>query len=337
MSSSIDARSAGSLRGWLARHTLAVLIGRRVAIGLLTLFIVSLIIFFGVNLLPGDFAQAVLGQGATPETVAAFRARLGLDEPAHIRYLHWLFGMLRGDLGSSLAGSGSPISAIIGTRLFNTFFLAAYAAAIAIPLALTLGVLAALYKNSWIDRLINIVSLSAISFPEFFVSYTLILIFAVKFGAFPSLAQVSADMPLWDRLYVCFLPALTLTLGTTAHMMRMTRAAIVNILSDPFIEMARLKGIRRWRIVVQHALPNALAPVINVVAINVAYLIVGVVLVEVVFVYPGLGQLLVDSVAKRDLPVVQAASMIFAATYILLNLLADVMTIVTSPRLLHKR
>ena len=337
MSSSIQAGPARSLRDRLAGHRLAVLIGRRVAIGLLTLFIVSLIIFFGVNLLPGDFAQAVLGQGATPDTVAALRGRLGLNEPAHLRYLHWLGGMLQGDLGYSLAGSGNRISDVIGARLFNTFFLAAYAAVIAIPLALTLGITAALYKNSWIDRLINIVSLSAISFPEFFVSYTLILIFAVKAGAFPSLAQVDARMPLGERLYVCFLPAITLTLGTTAHMMRMTRAAIVNILSDPFIEMARLKGIRRWRIIVQHALPNALAPVINVIAINIAYLVVGVVLVEVVFVYPGLGQLLVDSVAKRDLPVVQAASMIFAATYILLNLLADVMTIVTSPRLLHKR
>lgn len=337
MSTSSEAGQMTNLRGWLARHPLVVLIGRRIAIGLMTLFIVSLIIFFGVNLLPGDFAQAILGQGASAEAIAAYRERLGMDQPGYLRYLQWLGGMLHGDLGYSLAGNGNRISDVIGTRLFNTFFLAAYAAAIAIPLALTLGVVAALYKNTWIDRLINVVSLSAISFPEFFVSYTLILIFAVKAGAFPSLAQVSADMPLWDRLYVCFLPAITLTLGTTAHMMRMTRAAIVNIMSDPFIEMARLKGIRRWRIVVQHALPNALAPVINVVAINVAYLIVGVVLVEVVFVYPGLGQLLVDSVAKRDLPVVQAASMIFAATYIILNLLADVMTIVTSPRLLHKR
>ncbi|HEY0276222.1 MAG TPA: ABC transporter permease [Paenirhodobacter sp.] len=312
------------------------MIAKRLLIGLLTLFIVSLIIFFGVNLLPGDFATNVLGQGGTPDTIAALRARLGLNEPAPLRYLHWLGGMLHGDTGYSLMGE-NKVADVIGRRLFNTFFLAGYAAFMAIPVALVLGIVSALYAGRWVDRLINMLSLGAISFPEFFVSYTLILFMAIRAGWFPSLSQVSADMALSERLYVCFLPAFAMTLGTMAHMMRLTRAAILNVLEEPFIEMARLKGLRAWRIVVQHAVRNALAPIINVIAVNLAYLIVGVVLVEVVFVYPGLGQLLVDSVSTRDLPVVQAASMIFGATYILLNLLADVMIILTNPRLLHKR
>lgn len=314
---------------------IAAMLLRRLGAGLLTLLIVSLIIFFGVQLLPGDFATAVLGQSATPASIAALQSRLGLNLPAHLRYLHWLAGMLHGDFGASLGGAA--VAGLLRGRLFNTMFLALYAACLAVPLALTLGVVAALYRDSWLDRLINVTALGAISFPEFFVSYVLVLCFAIRLPWFPSLSEVSAGTPLTERLYVCLLPAVALTLVTTAHMMRMMRAAIIDLLSTPYIEMARLKGIAPWRVIVRHALPNALAPIINVVAVNIAYLIVGVVLVEVVFVYPGLGQLLVDSVSKRDLPVVQAASMIFAATYILLNLLADVLAIASNPRLLHPR
>ncbi len=219
-------RTAG-LRGFTL-SPLTTMVARRLGIGLITLFMVSLVIFFGVELLPGDFAAAVLGQSGTPETVAALRNRLGLDLPAHIRYLHWLGGMLRGDLGTSLSGE-IRIADILGGRLFNTFFLAAYAAVIAVPLAVGLGIVAALYRNSVLDRVINIVTLGAISFPEFFVAYVLVLVFAIQLGWFPSLAQVSADMPFGERLYVCLLPAVTLTMVTTAHMMRMTRAAIINL------------------------------------------------------------------------------------------------------------
>jgi len=333
-----DLGPAGTLleRRGFTLHPIVRMVARRLGLGLLTLFLVSLIIFFGVELLPGDFAQAVLGQSATPETVAALRAQLGLDVPGHIRYVNWLAGILQGDLGRSLSGS-REIAAMIGPRFGNTMFLAAYAAVIAVPLAVALGILAALYRGGIFDRAVNVATLSSISFPEFFVAYVLILFFSVQMSLFPSLAQVSAGMPLADRLYVCLMPAVTLTLVTTAHMMRMTRAAIINLMSSPYIEMARLKGISPARIIVQHALPNALAPIINVIVVNIAYLIVGVVLVEVVFVYPGLGQLLVDSVSNRDLPVVQAASLIFAATYILLNLLADVLSIISNPRLLHPR
>ena len=239
-------------------------------------------------------------------------------------------------MGRSLANQ-REISELIGGRLANTLFLALFAAFVSVPLALTLGVLAALYRNSIYDRVVNAVTLSSISFPEFFVAYILVLLLAVVLGWFPAISNVSDDLGFWERIYRTALPALTLTLVVIAHMMRMTRAAIISLLASPYIEMANLKGLTRTHVIVHHALPNALAPIINVVVINLAYLIVGVIVVEVVFVYPGLGQLLVDSVSKRDIPVVQASCMIFAATYILLNLTADVLSIMTNPRLMHPR
>jgi peptide/nickel transport system permease protein len=316
-------------------HILKI-VAQRIALGLLTLFTISLLITFGVEVLPGDLADSILGQGATPETVKVFRAELGLDKPAHIRYLSWLGGMVTGDLGVSLA-SKREISELVGIRIANTLFLGGFAAAIAVPLALFLGILAALYRNTLFDRSINTFTLTTISFPEFFVAYILILFFAIKLGWFPGISNISTELSVGDKLYRTLLPAVTLTLVVVAHMMRMTRAAIINLLSSPYIEMAQLKGISPMRIILRHALPNALAPIVNVIALNLAYLVVGVVIVEVVFVYPGLGQLMVDSVSKRDIPVVQACSMIFASVYILLNLSADIISIVTNPRLLHPR
>ena len=312
------------------------MVGQRLALGVLTLIVVSMIIFLGVLALPGDLAEAILGQAATEETVAAFRRELNLDLPWYQRYGEWLWGMLHGDMGRSLANK-REISELIGGRLANTLFLALVAAIVSVPLAVTLGILAALYRNSFYDRAVNVVTLSSISFPEFFVAYILILFLAVKLGWFPSISNVSPDLGFWERVYRVVLPSLTLTLVVIAHMMRMTRAAIINLLASPFIEMAHLKGLTRSRVIVKHALPNAWAPIINVIVLNLAYLVVGVVVVEVVFVYPGLGQLLVDSVSKRDMPVVQASSMIFAGTYILLNLTADILSILTNPRLLHPK
>ncbi len=309
---------------------------QRIALGLLTLFVISLLIAFGVELLPGDLAQEILGQGATPEGLRVLRLQLGLDTPPHIRYLDWLGGMVTGDMGLSLANK-RPIAELIGPRLSNTLFLGGFAAMIAIPIALTLGILAALYRNSLYDRGVNIFTLTSISFPEFFIAYILILFFAIKLGWFPGISNISSELSFLDKLYRTLLPAASLTLVVVAHMMRMTRASIINLLSSPYIEMAHLKGIKPLRIITRHALPNALAPIINVIAINLAYLVVGVVIVEVVFVYPGLGQLLVDSVSKRDVPVVQACSMIFASVYIFLNLSADIISIVTNPRLLYPR
>lgn len=312
------------------------MIFQRLALGVLTLFIVSLIIFGATELLPGDFAQEILGQSATPETVAALREKLGLDQPMHIRYLGWLGDIVRGDFGESLA-NGQPVADLIGKRLGYTLYLALYAAAIAVPLSLALGILAALFRNTFFDRAANASALTAISFPEFFVAYILIFYLAGRGGLFPSISSFRGDPTFDEYLYRAFLPALTLTLVVTAHMMRMTRASIINLLASPFIEMARLKGMKPMRVIVKHALPNALAPIINVVALNLAYLITGVVVVEVVFVYPGLGQLMVDSVAARDMPVVQGVALIFAAAYVLLNLTADVLATLSNPRLVHGR
>ncbi len=315
-------------------NNLSLLILQRLALGGATLFIVSILIFAGIELLPGDLAQEILGNTATAETLAAFRAELGLDTPPFTRYLDWLGGVLAGDFGNSLANN-RPIAEILDNRLGNSFFLAGYAAVIAVPLALVLGVLSALFRNSVFDRTTNVFALTAISLPEFFVAYVLIFFLAVQTPLFPPIARMTGDLSLGEALYRCFLPALTLTLVVVAHMMRMTRTTLINLLALPYIEMARLKGLPPLRVIVVHALPNALGAIINVVALNLAYLIVGVVVVEAVFAYPGLGQMLVDAVSKRDIPVVQAISLIFAGVYISLNLLADILSILSNPRLRH--
>lgn len=305
---------------------------KRLAAGFVTIFLVSILIFLSIEALPGDPATAILGQQATPENLAALRKELKLDLPPHVRYLHWLGDFAKGDLGNSLSNK-RPVSEVIGWRFANTLFLAAAAALISVPLAIVFGMLAALYRERWPDRILSMGSLSAISFPEFFVGYILIYIFSIKLGLLPSVAAVNEDMTFWGKVHIIVLPCFTLLLVVMAHMMRMTRAAIIGVLTSPYIEMAKLKGVREWSIIIRHAIPNVLSPIINVVVMDLAWLIVGVVVVEVVFVYPGLGQLLVDSVAKRDLPVVQASGLVFAATYILLNLTADILSIVANPKL----
>ncbi|MBL8790849.1 MAG: ABC transporter permease [Rhizobiales bacterium] len=317
---------------------------QRLGLGLLTLFAVSVIIFSTLEMLPGGFAEAILGQGATPETVAAFNKSLGLDRPPLTRYVEWITGAVQGDFGKSFAGAGGwrsenvrTVSGIIGPRLYNTFFLAGLTAIIAVPIALGLGLLTALYRNTWFDRVANATTLTTIASPEFFVAYILVFFLAVKLRWFPPLSTVSATTPFAEHFYKALLPALTLTLVIVAHMMRMTRASIISLLASPYIEMARLKGLSRSQVILRHALPNAWAPIATVIAFNLAYLVVGVVVVEVVFTYPGIGQLMVDSVGSRDMPVAQACALIFAATYILLNLLADIIAIITNPRLLHPK
>jgi len=325
-------------------HPVLSTVLKRIGLGIVTLIIVSAIIFSSVSLLPGDFGESVLGQAATEDTVAAFRKELGLDEPAVSRYVSWLGSALKGDFGNSFSGRSSSgvdrsrsVASLVGPRLYNTLFLAGVTALVAVPLALILGLTAALYRNSFYDRSINAVTLTTIATPEFFVAYILILLLSSLWPVFPSLANISESTPLLERLNKIALPALTLTLVIVAHMMRMTRAAIINLLSSPYIEMAQLKGASRSEIILKHALPNAWAPIATVIAFNLAFLVVGVVVVEVVFVYPGIGQLMVDAVTTRDIPVVQACALIFAATYIVLNLIADVIGIVTNPRLLHPR
>jgi len=328
-----------------------LIILQRLGLGLITLFVVSVVIFGAVNLLPGDFAQAILGQGATPEAVEAIREDLGLNKNPVVRYFEWLGGALTGDFGTSFAqanfaefagsdtgkGGIGSVADQLKPRFANTLFLASVAAVISIPLSLILGILAALYRNSAYDRVVNVSTLSAISSPEFFLAYILILALAVINPIFPAVSNVYDGLTFWERVNATMLPALTLTLAVTAQMMRMTRASIINLLASPYIEMARLKGLSPMRVIVKHALPNALAPIINVIALNLAFLITGVVVVETVFVYPGIGQLFVDSVKIRDIPIVQACCLVFAATYILLNLTADIASILTNPRLRHPK
>lgn len=325
-------------------HPVTKTILERLGLGLATLFVVSIIIFSAIEMLPGDFGQAILGQAATQETVAAFRRELGIDQPAYLRYLQWVGGALQGDLGTSFSGRNASgidrsraVVDLIAPRLWNTLFLAGLTAVIAVPVALALGVSTALFRNSVYDRTVNTATLTTISFPEFFVAYILILLLASLYPVFPSLANVDDSTPLAERAFRTALPALTLTLVIVAHMMRMTRAAIINLLASPYIQMARLSGASQTEVIIKHALPNAWAPIATVIAFNLAYLVVGVVVVEVVFVYPGVGQLMVDAVTSRDIPVVQGCALIFAITYILLNLIADIIGIITNPRLLHPK
>ena len=312
------------------------LIGQRLALGILTLLAASVLIFAGTEILPGDLASAILQNSATPENIAELRKELGLDRPAPVRYAEWLGNAVQGDLGRSLANHRDVVEELT-PRLKNTLFLAAYAAVIAIPLAVCLGLAAAIWQGGVYDRGVNFVTLLTISVPEYLVGYLLVKYLSVQLGWFPSLANVEPDTPMMQRFVLTFLPMLTLVLVVVAHMMRMTRASVLNIMASPYIEMAFLKGLPKSRVVVRHAFPNALAPIINVIALNMAYLIVGVVIVEAVFVYPGLGQLMVDAVSKHDLPVVQACGLIFASAFILLNMTADILAILSNPRLRRPR
>ena len=317
-------------------HPVLKLIAQRLALGLLLLFAASVLIFVGTSILPGDVAQSILGQSATPEALANMRRELGLNDPAVTRYFAWLGGVLQGDLGTALT-NGRDIAESLGGRLKNTLFLAFWAAAISVPLAIFLGLLAVRYKDRWPDKLISAVTLTTISIPEFMIGYILIYWVAIKWRLFPSVAIINDSMSLGEKLNAIAIPVMVLTLVVLAHMMRMTRAAILNVMQSAYIETAELKGLGMLKIIRKHAFPNAIAPIVNVVMLNLAYLVVGVVVVEVVFAYPGMGQYLVDHVSKRDVPVVQASGLIFAAVYIGLNLVADIVSILANPRLRHPK
>lgn len=300
--------------------------------GVFTLFAVSVVIFLLTQILPGDVASAVLGNQATPEALAVFRKELGLDQPAVVRYFNWLTSALRGDLGVALTNKRVIIDEIL-PRLGNTLFLAGYAALFAVPLAVAMGVVGAINEGKLVDRVSNILTLITISVPEFFMAYILIMICTVQLDWFPSLATVFPSMSLAERVYTVTLPAFALGLLVIAHMQRMTRSSVLGVMSTPYIEMAFLKGAPRRRVITNHALPNAAAPIITVIALNLAYLIVGVVVIEAVFAYPGLSQLMVDAVAKRDVPVIQACGLVFAMVFIVLNTTADILSILVNPRL----
>ncbi|PWE54569.1 ABC transporter permease [Metarhizobium album] len=323
-------------RKFRERYPLLALILQRLGLSAVLLLAVSVLIFAGVEALPGDFATTYLGQSATPQAVENIRSQLGLDRPVTTRYFEWLGNALQGDFGTSWASRNS-VSEQIGNRLGNSLFLAFFAALVSVPLAIALGMVSVHFRNRVPDKVINVISLAAISLPEFFIGYLLILFFAVNLGIATFPATVFEGMSFVDRLKAIALPAATLVLVVLAHMMRMTRAAILSVMSSAYMETAELKGLGAFRAIVKHAAPNAIAPIVNVVALNLAYLVVGVVVVEVVFVYPGMGQYMVDAVTVRDMPVVQACGLIFAAFYILLNMLADIIAIVANPRLRHPR
>lgn len=317
-------------------HPLLTLVVQRLALGLLLLLACSAVIFLGVEALPGDTAQAILGQQATPQALENLRAKMGLDQPPLTRYFQWLGGVLTGDLGTALT-NGADIAQSIGQRLGNTLFLAGCAAVISVPLAILLGLVAARYAGRWPDKLISGVTLTTISLPEFVAGYFVIYVLTQLIPVFQPVAMVFPGMSFGAKLHAVALPVIVLVLVVLAHMMRMTRAAILNVMQSAYIETAELKGLRPMTVIWRHAFPNAIAPVVSVVMLNLAYLVVGVVVVEVVFGYNALGQYLVDHVTKRDLPVVQAVGLIFAAVYIGLNMLADVIAIVANPRLRHPK
>ncbi|MBY6055473.1 ABC transporter permease [Leisingera daeponensis] len=312
------------------------LLAQRIALSLLLLLLISIVIFAGTIVLPGDVAQSILGQSATPEALANLRAELGVNDPPVERYFAWLFGAMQGDLGTALT-SGQDIAQALSSRFWNTLFLAFWAAVVAVPLAIFLGLLAVRFKDRWPDKMISAVTLASISIPEFLIGYVLMYFIAVQLRWFPSVAMINDSMSLFEKLNAIALPIAVLTLVVLAHMMRMTRAAILNVMQSAYIETAELKGLNAFQVIYRHAFPNAIAPIVNVVMLNLAYLVVGVVVIEVVFVYPGMGQYLVDHVSKRDVPVVQACGLIFAAVYIGLNMIADIVAILSNPRLRHPK
>ena len=312
------------------------LIIRRIAWGILTLFVISVLIFSAMELLPGDAANAALGQFATPEALEVYRVEHGLDRPAVVRYGLWLAAAVTGDFGVSLV-SNQSIADQIGFRLANTLLLAAMVAGLAIPLAIFLGVFVAIKPSGLADRIINVSALAANSIPEFFIGYMLIWVFAVQNQFLPSLSFIAPGMSFSDHLRALVLPVATLYFVVFAHMMRTTRAAVLDVLQKPYIETATLKGLRARKIAFRHALPNALAPIFSAVGVNLSFLIVGVVVVEVVFVYPGMGQYMIESVSSRDIPVLLACSLIFSSIYIMSNLLVDISIILVNPRLRNPR
>ena len=313
----------------------------RLGISVATLFVVSVLIFIGTNLLPGDVAQILLGQMATPESLAALQAKLGMDQPGYVRYFMWLRDVATGDLGFSKAGLGAgnatPIVQIIEPRIFNTLQLTSMVAVIAIPVALFLGLLAAMHPGTRLGRTVTFSTLNLISVPDFLVATFLVLVFAVYLGWLPSIAYLRGDETGWGLIRALAMPTLTLIIIVSAQIIRMTRATVLNVMSSPYVEMAILKGVPRRRIILRHALLNAIGPIVNVIALNLAWLVGGVVIVEQIFAYPGLAKLMIDAVLVRDLPLVQACAMIFCASYVVLIFIADMASILSNPRLRHPK
>ncbi|HVZ44837.1 MAG TPA: ABC transporter permease [Ramlibacter sp.] len=311
------------------------LVAGRIASAVASLLAVSAVVFAITAVLPGDAAEEKLGQEATPETLAALRKEMGLDRSAAARYLDWLGGIVKGDAGKSVV-TGVPVAESIKSRLPNSLLLAAVTTAFAVPLALGLGILCALWRGSTFDRMTNMATVAVVCVPEFLVATLAVLVFAVHLKWLPALSyEVELSSP-GAMLRSFALPVLSLGSVIVAQMLRMTRAAVIDQLSAPYIEMVRLKGASAARTVWFHALPNAIGPIANAVALSLSYLLGGVIIIEVIFNYPGIARLMVDAVTQRDMPLVQACTMIFCAGYLILVLLADVCGIVANPRLRHR-
>ncbi|MBY5987756.1 ABC transporter permease [Roseovarius atlanticus] len=316
----------------LRSTTTWILVGKRLGIAFLTLIIVSFAVFFATEMLPGDVAQILLGQAATPEAVAGLRDAMGLNEPALQRFLGWLAGLATGDMGRSYV-NGIDVAELLGGRLQNSLRLAGIVTAICVPVALTLGIVAAMYRGSWLDRAVSVATISVISVPEFMVATLAVLVFAVWLGWLPALSYgVNVDS-IGAMLRAYAMPVITLSFVVSAQMIRMTRAAVIETIETPYVEMALLKGASRQRMVLVHALPNALGPIANAVALSLSYLVGGVIIVETVFNYPGVAKLMVDAVSTRDLPLIQSCAMVFCVSYLTLITLADMVAILSNPRL----
>lgn len=311
------------------------LIAHRVLVALGTLWLVSLAVFATSLLIDGDVAEAILGQSATPEALAGLRAAMHLDQPAWGRYLSWLGGILRGDPGRSLI-TGAPVAAMIGARLGNSLALAGITALVSVPVALTFGILAAVKRGTVFDRTIGLVTIAVVSVPEFLIATLAVMLFAVTLHWAPALSSMrDVESPLaLARMYA--LPVFSLACVVIAQMLRMTRAAVIDVLDSSYAEAARLKGVSPARLVLRHALPNAIGPIANAVALSLSTLLGGVIVVEIIFNYPGVARLMVDAVATRDIPLVLGVAMIFSASYLVLVTTADVVAILSNPRLRHR-
>lgn len=309
------------------------LIGKRLATSVLILLVVSMLIFFTTLLLPGDPAQAILGQQATPERIAALHQQMNLDEPAWTRYLLWLEGMVHGDLGVS-AATGQPVSELIGERVGASLILMIAAGAIAIPVGILAGIWSALKRGRPVDTAITGISLVLAALPEFVIGIALVALFSTTvFTVLPAVTMNPPGSKVWDFPEQLILPVLVLVLVVAPYIARMMRATMLEVLDSGYVEMARLKGVPERRVTLRHALPHAIGPVAQVIAIQLAWMAGGVVVVEFLFRYPGLGQALIDAVNYRDVMVVVAISMIVAAVYIVVNLVADVVGILSNPKL----
>ena len=308
------------------------LVVRRLVLALVTLVLISLIVFLGVEALPGDSATGYLGQFATPESLAALREEFGLNDPIHVRYFNWLGDILRGDLGTSMV-KRKPVAELIGNRFRNTVVLTVASALVGIPLAIILGVIAGLMRDKWLDVVISTTSIITMTLPGFVTATILIFIFAIRLEWFPAIILLPTDVPVIELLPNIVLPVITLTLIMVAHILRLVRTNMIDVMVSEYVQMARLKGVPAMQIVFKHALPNAMLPTINVVALTLAWLVGGVAIIETVFNFPGIGKLLIGAITDRDFALVQGIAIILSGIYIALNLIADLLSLVLNPKL----